>query len=284
MIVAVIKILMSSVVAAETEQYCNDKSLPQIIWEFFLLLIIDMTNTIHTIFALAIGAHADDIEVGAGGLIAKWVAQQKLVGILDLTQAELSSNGVPESRLTESSQSMKILGAAFRENAQLPDGKVGTTDKELDYLVNLIRKYKPQYILAPYWNDRHPDHVATSALVQRAVFLSGMSKYLPQSQPHKVTQILYYMLHGTFDPSFVVDISSEFSTKKQSIQAYTSQFTHAKSTDITTPLNTGSFTEYITARSKQYGYMIGVEYGEPYIIQHSLLGTPDPSQLRFKQA
>ena len=38
---------------------------------------------------LAFGAHADDVEIGMGGSIAKWSAGGKRIGICDLTEADL---------------------------------------------------------------------------------------------------------------------------------------------------------------------------------------------------
>lgn len=42
---------------------------------------------------LAFGAHPDDAEIGMGGTLAKYAEQGYRVGICDLTEAELSSNG-----------------------------------------------------------------------------------------------------------------------------------------------------------------------------------------------
>lgn len=235
------------------------------------------------IFALGIGAHPDDIEVGAGGLIASWTTAQKSVGIIDLTQGELSTNGIKNQRTKESLHSSQILNAAFRQNMQLPDGEISPTLKNIKLLVAVIRKHQPKYILAPYWLDRHPDHVATSLLIQQAVFKAALPKYKSSIvTPHRVQSIFYYMLHGEFEPSFVVDISHNFAIKLQSIRAYNTQF-GATNNSIATPINSGAFVEYITARSKFYGYAINALYGEPYIVQHTKIGITDPSDLLFKQ-
>lgn len=47
---------------------------------------------------LAFGAHSDDVEIGMGGTIAKYTKKGFQIGICDLTQAELSSNGTVETR------------------------------------------------------------------------------------------------------------------------------------------------------------------------------------------
>ena len=43
---------------------------------------------------LAIGAHPDDIELGAGATMAKEIAQGKKVGIIDLTRGELGTTRI----------------------------------------------------------------------------------------------------------------------------------------------------------------------------------------------
>ena len=47
---------------------------------------------------LAVGAHPDDVDMIAGGTIAKLVRRGKSVVILDLTRGELGSRGSPEKR------------------------------------------------------------------------------------------------------------------------------------------------------------------------------------------
>ena len=53
---------------------------------------------------LAFGAHPDDVEIGAGGILHLWSKQGKKVGICDLTRGELSSNGTVERRNQEAKE------------------------------------------------------------------------------------------------------------------------------------------------------------------------------------
>ena len=64
----------------------------------------------------AFGAHPDDVELYAGGTLAKSVAQGKRVAIVDLTQGELGTRGTAATRAAESSIAQEILGAEHREN------------------------------------------------------------------------------------------------------------------------------------------------------------------------
>ncbi|HOS47941.1 MAG TPA: PIG-L family deacetylase, partial [Bacteroidia bacterium] len=59
---------------------------------------------------LAFGAHPDDVELGAGGTVAKEVAMGRKVGIIDLTRGELGTRGTAELRDEEAIESSQILG------------------------------------------------------------------------------------------------------------------------------------------------------------------------------
>ena len=71
---------------------------------------------------LVFGAHPDDAELGAGGTIAKEVANGKKVGIVDLTRGELGTRGSAKIRDTEAMEAAKILKVSVRENLSFRDG------------------------------------------------------------------------------------------------------------------------------------------------------------------
>ena len=73
---------------------------------------------------LAFGPHADDIEIGIGATIAAHTSAGYAVGLCDLTRAERSSNGTPAARLVEAEAAARVLGAAWRENLEWPDGGI----------------------------------------------------------------------------------------------------------------------------------------------------------------
>src|SRR5678816_2839736 len=82
------------------------------------------------IHILAVGAHPDDVEISCGGTLALAARQGYGVAILDLTRGELSTNGTVEERAAEADEAARILGAATRRNAALPDGGIDPHDPE----------------------------------------------------------------------------------------------------------------------------------------------------------
>src|SRR5690606_35274561 len=106
--------------------------------------------------------HPDDIEIGLGGCVARHVSAGHRVGLCDLTAGELGSNGTPDERRAEADAAARVLGVASRENLGWPDGGITGGPDQLLAAVDVIRRHRPRTVAIPYWDDRHPDHVAAS--------------------------------------------------------------------------------------------------------------------------
>lgn len=213
---------------------------------------------------LAFGAHSDDVEIGMGGTIAKYTKKGFQIGICDLTQAELSSNGTVETRKSEAALAAEILGASPRISLTLPDRGLFPSQAAIRDVVAVIRKHKPKLVFVPYPKDRHPDHGHAAEIVEEAVFSAGIHKYEDaEKQPaHKVQNVYYYMINGFHKPEFVIDISETINQKKDGLAAYQSQFTRSRQS-VETPLTNG-YIETVEAREKLLGKEVGVAYAEGF--------------------
>src|SRR3954471_323530 len=100
---------------------------------------------------LVFGPHPDDIEIGAGGIVAHHAARGLTVGLCDLTAGEMGSNGTVDERLKEAESAREVLGAVWRENLRLPDRRIGREPSHADAVVALIRRHRPRVVAAPYW-------------------------------------------------------------------------------------------------------------------------------------
>jgi N-acetylglucosamine malate deacetylase 1 len=212
---------------------------------------------------LAFGAHPDDIEIGAAGTLIKHAVRGKQILLCDLTYAELSSNGDVETRQEEALHAADRMGGLERINLGIKDRGVVINDQNIRLVVEVIRYRKPRIILAPFWQDRHPDHVHCSQLIQEAVFNAGIRKYAPElGNAHKITSLYFYFINDFVDPDFCVDVSAVYGEKMESLQAYESQF--APSVDrVSTPLNSGYF-EMVRSREYLFGKRIGTDYAEGF--------------------
>lgn len=224
---------------------------------------------------LAFGAHADDVEIGMAGTIAKYTKEGKRIGICDLTEAELSSNGTVGLRKQEAKLAAEGLGVHIRENLTIPDREIVLNKENIKKVVSVIRKYKPDIIFAPYYEDRHPDHGNCAKLIKEAFFSAGIQKFQDEfrQEAHKANGLYYYMINGFHKPSFVIDISDYIDDKITSLQAYKSQFQKSANT-IDTPLVNG-YIETIENRERLFGKEVGTMYAEGFIIEKPLLINKD---------
>ncbi len=220
---------------------------------------------------LVFAAHPDDAELAMGGTIAKLIKSGLRVGISDLTGGELGTRGTKATRKKEAQTAAKILNISFRENLGIKDGHIIVNKENTLKVIKSIRKHKPKIIFAPYFNDRHPDHIEASKLIKRATFFSGLEKIKTTFNKKKQTayrpkKIIYFMQTYEFHPSFVVDISDTFEIKMQAVRAYNTQFhiDGATQKGTQTFISTPEFLKFLESRSKTFGFKIGKEYGEPF--------------------
>jgi LmbE family N-acetylglucosaminyl deacetylase len=112
---------------------------------------------------LALGAHADDIEIGCGGTILRLLEENPATDVYWVVM------GATGQRRTEAIQSANLfLANAQRKEIvvkEFRDGYfpyIGTEIK--DFFEELKRKYLPDLILTHYRGDLHQDHRLVSEL------------------------------------------------------------------------------------------------------------------------
>ncbi len=122
-----------------------------------------------------------------------------------------------------------------------PDRRIGKDAAHLEQAVAFIRRHRPRAIAVPYWSDRHPDHVAASALLTEGVFNSGLRRYQADGEAWKAEWICYYFINDSAPPSFVVDVSDYYQQKRAALDCHTSQFQRSAPGAAATRLNTPLF-------------------------------------------
>jgi bacillithiol biosynthesis deacetylase BshB1 len=216
---------------------------------------------------LVFGPHADDIEIGMGGIVARHTAAGHRVGLCDLTRAELSSNGTPPQRDAEAAEAARVLGAAWRENLGWPDGGIAATPPMIRSAVDLIRRTRPRTIAIPYWDDRHPDHVAASAVLRTAAFTSALRRFITEADPWRPDWVCYYFINDSAPASFVVDVSESYQRKREALDCYRSQFAPTEEGAMATRLTAPTFRQLIESRDAQFGALAGVAFAEGIVVR-----------------
>jgi len=187
--------------------------------------------------ALAIVAHADDLEAFAGGLVAKLVDCGWTVHEVIATNNERGSHLLPRAELIEVSAAearagADILGIDQLELLNYPDGFLADTpinELRADFM-RMIRKYKPRMVItwdpfAPY--ETHPDHRATAWAACEAAGFSYMPLFHPEHadrghEPHYVSYMYYFAKHPR-DVNRVVNITPVMERKIAALNAHECQ-------------------------------------------------------------
>jgi N-acetylglucosamine malate deacetylase 1 len=224
---------------------------------------------------LAFGAHPDDVELSASGTLLKHISQGKKVVIVDLTQGELGSRGTIETRYQEANVASQIIGLEDRVNLKMEDGFFTHSQENLMKIVEQIRRFKPEIVLANAIEDRHPDHAKGSKLVSDACFLAGLvkieSNFEGQKQEvHRPKVVYHYIQDRYIKPDFVIDVTDFVEQKFESIKAYKTQFYNPNSQEPQTPISGEEFFEFLRGRMAEFGRSIGVRYAEGFTVERIL--------------
>lgn len=209
---------------------------------------------------LVIAPHPDDAELGAAGFILALKAEGRRVGVLDLTNGEPTPHGNPQLRQQETEQATRILQLDWRENLGLPNRHLQATLDARGQLAGVLRQVRPQWILAPYWVDAHPDHVAATQLIEDARFWAKLTHTDLHGAPFHPARVFYYYcthLRLAVQPAFVLDITRFWDQKRAAIASYRSQFILGREAE------SPSLLEQLQTEAAHWGRLIGTAYGEP---------------------
>jgi bacillithiol biosynthesis deacetylase BshB1 len=218
---------------------------------------------------LAIAAHPDDVEQTCGGTLVRMAELGYRTGVLDLTAGDMGSRGTPEIRLIEADAAAREMLLAWRGNMHLPDARLENTVSVRMSLAAEIRALRPRVVILPYWEARHPDHYRASEMGFEACFLAGLKKLDEETQPHRPAKILYSSLYANVAPSFVVDISAQFERRMAALFAYDSQYGEQPQSADLFPQRQ-EIRERLGAIARFYGNLIGVKYGEPFVVKEAM--------------
>ena len=224
---------------------------------------------------LAVCAHPDDAELTCAGLLLRAKAGGASIGVCDLTRGEAGTRGTAAERAAEAVAATAVLGLDVRVNLGLPDGALTCTLENRIRLVELLREHRPRLLIAPYWEDHHPDHSNTSLLAKEAWWFAGVAKHPGSGTPHRPEAMLHYMSRYQFLPSLVVDISAHWEQKRQAAACYRSQLHDPDRDEPETAISSPDYLEAWEGRHRYYGTLIGVGYGEPYLMRGPVpVGNP----------
>ncbi len=218
---------------------------------------------------LAFGAHPDDVELSCAGTLIKHAEFGYKCGVIDLTRGELGTRGTVKERDQEAADAAVVMKLLIRENLNMRDGFFKNDELHQMQIIECIRKYKPEYVLANAIDDRHPDHARAAQLLREAAFLAGLQKIETRhegelQQPWRPKKILHYIQDKDIKPDILIDISGYLDKKWEAIKAYRSQFHQPESSEPPTYISTPEFLEALHGRHLNWGKYIGVLHAEGF--------------------
>jgi bacillithiol biosynthesis deacetylase BshB1 len=215
---------------------------------------------------LVVAPHPDDAEISVGGTILACRARGWKVGVLDLTDGEPTPRGTPERRAAETRAATELLALDGRENLGLPNRSLEPDLAARYRLAAVLRRTRPRLLLAPHWEDAHPDHVTASRLVDDARFWAKLSRSDLPGEPYWPPRILYFFsIHLRIhpQPACVFDVSPFLERKLAAVRCYASQGLDDTATFPTV-------LDDIRDRARYWGWSIGTAYGEPFAAREGL--------------
>jgi bacillithiol biosynthesis deacetylase BshB1 len=218
---------------------------------------------------LAIAAHPDDVEQTCGGTLIRMAGMGYRTGVLDLTAGDMGTRGSPEQRIAESEIAGQHMLLKWRGNLHFPDARLENTIAARMTLAVKLRELRPRVVILPYWEARHPDHYRASEIGFEACFLAGLKKLDEYTEAHRPFKILYASVYAEVKPSFIVDISAQFERRMTALLSYASQYGETIEGGTLFP-SEQEIRERLGAVARFYGNLIGVRYGEPFVVKEAM--------------
>jgi bacillithiol biosynthesis deacetylase BshB1 len=218
---------------------------------------------------LAFGAHPDDVEIAMGGTLLSLKAQGAKVVVCHLTDGEPTPYGNHKTRLKEAEAAARMLRLDDYLILSLKNRELMDAIPARKKAAEVIRRYKPAIVFAPYWVDAHPDHWNASELVQAARFWAKLVKTDMKGEPWYPPKLYFHLvshLRPNVQPSFIVDTSAHHERKLAAVRCYESQF-------IKKPGSRAL--DHITMINRYFGAMIGTQTAEPFFSKENI-GVSDP--------
>lgn len=177
---------------------------------------------------LAVGAHAGDMEVASGGVLAKHAKAGNRVVLLHLTLGEGGNPRLPpeeygRQKRREAEAAAKAIGAEVLFGPY-KDGELPNSEESRHFVADTIRQVKPAYIITHWKNSIHKDHVAANAITTDAVLLASLAGVTSSHPAYSgVRRVLFtenWEDKEGFNPYVFIDVSDSLADWERCVRQY----------------------------------------------------------------
>lgn len=177
---------------------------------------------------LAVGAHAGDMELTCGALLAKESQRGTRVVLLHLTLGErgnprMTPDAYGAQKRREATEAAGVLGGEVIFGPYR-DGELPNNDEARLYVARVIRDVRPTNVITHWRTSMHKDHEAASAIVRDAVLLASLEGALPSPSQWRGVRSVWYAENWEdatgFSPYVYVDVSGQLPRWREAVTKY----------------------------------------------------------------
>jgi len=209
---------------------------------------------------LAIGAHFDDIEIGAGGFLALEQDRGNIIKAVIVADGDYDSLKGEKIRTKHTAREEGIkafthlgLNMADVECLEYPETKIPYDKEIICAIERIINDFNPDIILTHWVHDTHQDHINTAmSVISAARYKYSLLMWEPVFPSGRLSTI-------PFAPHLYVDISAYIDNKIKALESHKSQVHKF------TKLNV-KWIEGIVARAKFRGFECQADYAETFFV------------------
>jgi LmbE family N-acetylglucosaminyl deacetylase len=221
---------------------------------------------------LAVFAHPDDMEICAGGTLARWAATGREVHLLVLTNGDrgssdptLSRAELAATRLKETEAAAELLGLASVRVLSTHDGDLQNSASVREAVVRRLREVHVETVLscdptAVFFENRyynHSDHRMAGWIALDSAFPgSGNPHFFSEhlEEGLQAQDVYDVWLGWSNEPNRTNDITGFLQKKIDALAAHTSQLEEG----------IRFFDEFLTKDAVEAGAKLGVEHAEEF--------------------
>ena len=206
---------------------------------------------------LAFGAHPDDVEFACGAVIAGETRAGRPAHLVVCSHGEAGTYGTPKQRIAEAKKGAALLGAKIEFLKLDGDAHLEVRAVHAIKLAGIIRRIRPEIILAPsVVENQHPDHACLGKLVRDAARLArfGGLKELRGRAPHAIRQFYFYAVTPEAEPRDITPVLIGLSDPEIIATWTAAMQAHASQTSAR------AYVELQLARARLLGMRAGAEY------------------------
>jgi LmbE family N-acetylglucosaminyl deacetylase len=181
---------------------------------------------------LVLGAHPDDAEIFAGGLLCRQAQRQATIKIISVTDGRSGHHEIQPTELVvvrrkEAAASGAVIGSEYL-TWDFPDGYLQPTLTVREAIIAEMRRFKPDLVLTHRPCDYHPDHRAVGHAVQDASYLVTVPHIVAEVPRLEVDPVVAYMPDlftrpAPLIPDVILEITNELPTAVKMLGCHRSQ-------------------------------------------------------------